>query len=819
MRHVLFFLSIFGAVLACPVQAIAPDRSQPLPTTAEEAFTAGYRRVVVRVAIADRAELGVVSSWLEPWQVDLDRGFFVADVGPDGYRRLVDLGFGVEMLAKRTVALDVPRRPLPGQDRGIPGFPCYRTVEETLATGQALADAYPQLVNWIDVGDSWEKTFPGGNPGYDLKVLRLTNQALVGDKPVLYMEGAIHAREMTTAELVTRFAEHLLANYGLDPDVTWILDHHEIHILLQANPDGRKHAEAGLSWRKNTNEAYCSPTSQDRGADLNRNFDFYWGCCGGSSPVECDPTFRGPVPASEPETQAIQGWVSSVIPDWRPDDLVTPAPDDAHGMFLDIHSSGGYVLSVWGFQDNPPPPNAAQIMTLGRKFAYFNGYDALLGSIYPVDGTTKDWAYGRLGIPGYTFELGTEFFEECAPFESTILPDNLEALIYAAKAVRRPYTLPAGPDVLAAVAAPVVVEPGQWLQLTAVANDTRYEAGSGEPTQNIAAAEFYVDLPPWADGAAPTAMDAMDGGFDAPIETVVADFEISGLGVGRHAVFMRGRDSNGGWGPVTSVFFWVLDPATAGRLVGEVTGLDGGGPLDAVVEVGPFGGATDPVDGSYEVVLPPGVYEVTVSADGYGALTVGGVTVAAGTSTRFDAMLAPYEVVFEDDVESGNQGWTAESPWAITTEAASSPTHSWTDSPGANYGNNRDVSLTSQVLDLTDVTGVELEYSHIWDLESGFDYGHVEVSVDGGGTWATAVSFTGTHTATWLRETIGLPGLDGSSQARVRFRLSTDVSVTNDGWHVDDVVLRGAGEGQWAGDLFVDGFESGDTTAWSSTVP
>ena len=31
-------------------------------------------------------------------------------------------------------------------------------------------------------------------------VLRLTNQAIGGDKPVLCVEGAIHAREITTAE-------------------------------------------------------------------------------------------------------------------------------------------------------------------------------------------------------------------------------------------------------------------------------------------------------------------------------------------------------------------------------------------------------------------------------------------------------------------------------------------------------------------------------------------------------------------------------------------------------------------------------------------
>jgi murein tripeptide amidase MpaA len=64
---------------------------------------------------------------------------------------------------------------------------------------------------------------------------------------------AIHAREYTTAELVTRYAEYLVTNYGVDPDVTWLLDNFEVHILPQANPDGRVIAEGGYYQRKNTN--------------------------------------------------------------------------------------------------------------------------------------------------------------------------------------------------------------------------------------------------------------------------------------------------------------------------------------------------------------------------------------------------------------------------------------------------------------------------------------------------------------------------------------------------------------------------------------
>lgn len=803
------------AVMMCLSSTITMAASR-LPATVDDALAAGYERLVVRAAFDDPAIVAAVTRWVEPWEVDLARGWLVVDVDRAGYQRLVELGLTVELEPKLTVKMNTPLEWLPGQERGIPGYPCYRTVEETLASGAALAASHPDLASWIDIGDSWEKSWPGGNPGYDLMVLVLTNSSVGGDKPVLWVEGTVHARELVTAETVTRFAEHLLANYDIDPDITWILDHHEVHLLLIFNPDGRKYAEAGLWWRKNTNENYCGATSDYRGADLNRNFDFEWGGHGGSSPQECDETFRGPTPASEPETQAVQAYVASVIPDQRVDDLVTPAQDDTVGLFIDVHSHGEDVFTPFGFQA-PPAPNDSQMLTLGRKFAFFTGYEAQTGGNYPVDGSTKDWAYGRLGVPAFTFELGTEFFQECGPFESTIYPDNVETLLYAAKAARRPYTLAAGPDASAVTTLPSVVEPGSLVQVAALIDDTRYEPGSGEPTQNIAEAEVYLDLPPWADGAQAVAMVATDGVFDSAVEGVDAVLDTSGYAVGRHTAYVRGRDASGNWGPVSAAFFWVLDPATAGRVAGRTTNADDGLPVVADVAAGPFVTTADPVDGSYDLLVPPGTYNVTARAEGFAPNTVADVDAVSGAVTTVDIQLTPYRDILVDDVEGGNLGWTAQPPWSITDEDSASPTHSWTDSPGGDYDDDRSVSLTSMSLDLTEVTGVRLEFSHTYEIEQGYDYGYVEISDDGGASWTTIDSFTGIH-PTWEAVVVELPQLDGAAAARLRFRLETDYYLTEDGWYLDDIILRGAGPLPTP-EIFLDGFESGDTTPWSLTFP
>ena len=397
-------------------------------------------------------------------------------------------------------------------------------------------------------------------------MLRLTNAAIPGSKPKLFAMGSVHAREYTPAELLTRFAERLLQGYGSDADLTWLLDYHEIHLLLQANPDGREHAETGQLWRKNTNQAYCSPTSPSRGADLNRNFDFGWGCCGGSSGSTCSETYRGQGPASEPEVQAIQAYLRANFPDQRGPDLSDPAPLDASGVFLDIHAYGDLVLWPWGFTDEPAP-NQRALETLGRKYAYFTGYTAQQSyEMYPTDGDTDSFAYGDLGLAGYTVELGDWFFQDCATFESAILPANLSALTYMAKASSAPYLLPAGPEALEMVAAPLGLNL-EALRLQAVINDRRYPAGSGEPMQAIAKAEYTLDTPPWLPEAQGTPLQPVDGAFDERVETVEALIDVSGLSPGRHTVYVRGKDARDNWGVASATFIYTQQSALVLPLV------------------------------------------------------------------------------------------------------------------------------------------------------------------------------------------------------------------------------------------------------------
>ena len=536
-------------------QTITPSATPPAPRSTPTPSLA-QAMVVARVMFRHQSDLTALAARYDVWQVHHSatpqERYLVAYLTDAEVKALHNQGYQVTIDRAATAQLQQPRLAPSAQSTGIPGFACYRTVEETYSSLAALALAHPDLATWQDIGDSWEKVTPGGAPGYDLYTLVLTNQARPGPKPKFLLMGAIHAREYTTAELATRFAEELIAKYNSDPDVTWLLDYNEIHIIPQANPDGRKLAEAGQLWRKNTNNTNGCNFFSSWGTDLNRNSSFKWNT-GGSSGNACDLTYRGPSAASEPETQTIEQYAQAIFPDQRGPNDSDPAPVDTAGVFISLHSYSELVLFPWGFTA-APSPNSNALQTLGRKFGYYNGYQVCMGPscLYGTSGTTDDFTYGALGVASYTFELGQNFFESCNFFEGNVLPKNMPALYYAAKVARQPYQLPSGPDVLQATA----VFTGATLLVQATINDTRSNSnGWGiEPSQPISAARLTIDTPAWITGTQTYTMSAGDSLFNTTVEQVTVTLDTSTWPLGRRTIFIQGQDSAGHWGPPTALF-------------------------------------------------------------------------------------------------------------------------------------------------------------------------------------------------------------------------------------------------------------------------
>lgn len=784
--------------------------------------TARDDAVVVRIASTDAGTIRRLGALFGHIAVDRGKGQVLLDTDRAGLALLAGEGIAYEIDDAGTDLLRASLAPAE-QLRTIPGYACYRTVEETGQTIDALVAAYPALASAIDIGPSWRRT-QNAAQGYALRVLKLSNAATAGVKPKLFAMTAIHAREYTTAELLARFAEQLLAGYGVDADATWLLDHFEFHLLLHANPDGRKRAESGIAWRKNENTVGgACPTqppsgSSHPGIDLNRNYPLFWSYPnGGSSTQTCSETFRGPAAGSEPETQAVVDYVRGLFPDTRPGepaDEATPADPDTQGLFLDIHSYSRLVLWSWGHRELASG-NSDALARLGMRLAWFNDYDPRQSvGLYPTRGTTVDFAYGELGVPAYTIELGIAFFEDCSTFESSTLPLNLAALRYAARTLQAPYRLPAGPDAIELRVEPDLLVPGDVATLTARIDDGRYKDPDPEyvpptppamPRHPIAGADYYLDALPWQPEAEGTALTAVDGSFDDSAEDVLAQIDTAPLAVGKHLIHVQGRDAAGEHGPPAAVFLDIRPVDEVATLTGRVTSAaDGTAIADAAVEIGDYRTASDG-NGDYSRRAPAGTHDIRVAADGYLPsratldLTGGAVT------TRNIALTPACELLF-DDAESGNAlGWSAQSPWTTATVSGHAG-KAWTDSPAGNYANNANVALTSPELALDSGEGLSLQFEHRCVTEAGYDYGRVEIQVDGG-AWTQVLRCDGNNP--WRTETLPLPIAADAAVLRLRFRLSSDQGVTAEGWSIDDVRLLGDGIGCRGDDdlLFVDGFE------------
>ena len=509
-------------------------------------------QLVVKIHYENPSQLDNLVTHLDIWEIDHERNFVVALITDLEYRSLENQDYELSIDEVQTAKINRALHTETNQVFGIPGYECYRTVEESLASISRLSQDYPDLAEMIDIGDSWEKEMPDGASGYDLVVLNITNKNALVEKFRFFLLGAIHAREYATAESVLRFAEFLLENYEQDPDIHWLLNNAEIHVLPVSNPDGRKIAENGEYWRKNTDSDDGCNDANSWGTDLNRNSSYKWGLSGSSS-YPCDQTYRGPSPGSEPETSAIENYMKQIFLDQRRDDDVTPAPLSSTGTMVSLHSYGELILWPWGWTDLKAP-NHEQLEILGNKFAFFTSYTPQQANeLYKVSGSTDDWSYGELGIASFTFEIGTEFFQGCEEYEQLVYPGVESALLYAAKSSRRPYQEPSGPEITDVEINPSIIASGGEFTLKVIADATRLLNNSNPST--IETVEYSIDIPPWKSNAETFPLSPVDGNFNSSIETAEITVNASGFGPGRHLIYIRSKASNGHWGIPSAEFF------------------------------------------------------------------------------------------------------------------------------------------------------------------------------------------------------------------------------------------------------------------------
>jgi murein tripeptide amidase MpaA len=269
----------------------------------------------------------------------------------------------------------------------------HNYAEMTAELNQIVAD-HPTIARLQTIGTSYE-----GRALYALKIS--DNVATDENEPEVLYNAHQHAREHLTVEMALYLANMYTNDYGTDSRVRSVVDSREIWILPDVNPDGGEYDIATgsyRSWRKNRQP---NSGSSAIGTDLNRNWSYNWGCCGGSSGTPSSETYRGPGAFSAPETQAFRSFVLS-----RRVGGVQQIK-----MNIDFHTYSQLILWPFGYTtaNTAPGLNADQELTfrtIGNQMAATNSYTPEQSSdLYITDGDSIDWMWGDQGIWAYTFEM------------------------------------------------------------------------------------------------------------------------------------------------------------------------------------------------------------------------------------------------------------------------------------------------------------------------------------------------------------------------------------------------------------------------------
>lgn len=257
----------------------------------------------------------------------------------------------------------------------VADYPSYQQAVERM---DSLAQHHPERVSKVSIGKSRE-----GREIWALKIGQGSDEALV--------TSLLHAREWATGQVALEMAQKLVQDQPKNLSV-WVVP--------IANPDGYEITRT------------TDPSQRTNAAkvDLNRNFSTNWRIAGdlpgqtyddkGGSDKVGDPTYRGPAPSSEPETQALEQLIQS-----RP---------NLKG-WLDLHGYGRLLL----YPQSGRPQAYAELteemqseIPVPYKIANLESYGQVTGSALE---------HGeRAGLLTVTMELGQSFQPAGLAREATV---------------------------------------------------------------------------------------------------------------------------------------------------------------------------------------------------------------------------------------------------------------------------------------------------------------------------------------------------------------------------------------------------------------
>lgn len=262
------------------------------------------------------------------------------------------------------------------QENMWPGDPIDSHVHMTWAAltleVNEWADNYPEIVDLVSVGES--------ELGKSLWVVRLSDWSNDTKpdgtvKEVVYIDGGHHGNEYLGTALAWLSAKWYINGWAEgNQEAMNVLQNSEIHVLIMLNPDGND-----IDTRWNINQV-----------DLNRNYDHFWNTCPTTQP--------GSSAFSESETAANSVYMNTEVAD--------------ADLYVTMHTGVWIMLYPWGKW--PEQPADWELYHQIREDVNENVSTIPIQNanqgLYPNCGTSRDYGYGVMGYPTFTFETDDEQF-------------------------------------------------------------------------------------------------------------------------------------------------------------------------------------------------------------------------------------------------------------------------------------------------------------------------------------------------------------------------------------------------------------------------
>ena len=378
---------VASAVLLATSLAWAPTNASPPPPPSADDSYGVYRGVVDAQGLSALLALGV------------DRHEIEITPGGDGTQVNVEVILsGAQAAQVERAGGDLTRVEVAAADQITtleepePVFRPYSGEGGLEEEMHLQVESHPRIAELVVIGHTVR--------GQDIVAVRVTkhpHHVREGSRPTTVYTGAQHAREWITPEMVRRLLDLVLDGYGVDPEITKLVNTTEMWFVPVVNPDGYDHTfTTDRLWRKNLrdNNGDGIITPGD-GVDLNRNMPTRWGYDNeGSSPDPASETYRGPSPGSEPESRAMDQLFARITPEF----------------FVNYHSAAELLLYGIGWQVATPGPDDIVYEALAGDDANpaVPGYDPdISAELYTTNGDIDTHMQEAHGTLGFTPEMST----------------------------------------------------------------------------------------------------------------------------------------------------------------------------------------------------------------------------------------------------------------------------------------------------------------------------------------------------------------------------------------------------------------------------